>query len=114
MNASMNNNLDGSSPARGVSAIAPKEGGGFPNPGLPPHSPRQADLSKPAEKRAERVVAAMFLLSVIGTIVFIAAYFLVTPLGTNIFAEEGSSSALWWSNLITGLEIGRASCRERV
>ena len=99
----MNNNLDGSSPARGVSAIAPKEGGGFPNPGLPPHSPRQADLSKPAEKRAERVVAAMFLLSVIGTIVFIAAYFLVTPLGTNIFAEEGSSSALWWSNLITGL-----------
>ena len=103
MNASMNNNLDGSSPARGVSAIAPKEGGGFPNPGLPPHSPRQADLSKPAEKRAERMVAAMFLLSVIGTIVFIAAYFLVTPLGTNIFAEEGSSSALWWSNLITGL-----------
>ncbi|MDN6302831.1 MAG: hypothetical protein L0J57_07275 [Brachybacterium sp.] len=98
----MNNTSDGSS-SRGISAVAPKEGGGFPNPGLPPHTPRQADLSKSAEKRAERIVAAMFLLSVVGTVVFIAAYFVVTPTGMNIFAEEGTSSALWWSNLVTGL-----------
>ncbi|MGO1228622.1 MAG: cytochrome bc1 complex Rieske iron-sulfur subunit [Brachybacterium sp.] len=99
----MNNNLDGSSPARGVSAIAPKEGGGFPNPGLPPHVHRQADLSKAAEKRAERLVAGMFVLSVVGTVLFIAAYFLVTPTGINLFAEDGTPKALWWSNLTTGL-----------
>src|SRR5690606_6666247 len=108
VNASMSNNHDGSTAARGVTTVAPKEGGGFPNPGLPPHVHRQADLHKSAEKRAERVVAGMFLLSVIGTIVFIAAYFLVTPTGRNIFAEEGTPSALWWSNLITGLGLAVA------
>ncbi|WP_114856327.1 ubiquinol-cytochrome c reductase iron-sulfur subunit [Brachybacterium sp. YJGR34] len=104
----MNTNLDGTSPARGVSAIAPKEGGGFPNPGLPPHTHRQADDSVPAQKRAERLVAAMFLLSILGTVVFIGAYFLVTPTGTNIFAEEGTPRALWWSNLVTGLGFAAA------
>lgn len=104
----MNSNHDGTTPARGVSAVAPKEGGGFPNPGLPPHVHRQADHSKAAEKRAERMVAAMFLLSVIGSVVFIAAYFVVTPTGRNIFAEPETSSALWWSNLITGLGLAIA------
>ncbi|MEE1651324.1 Rieske 2Fe-2S domain-containing protein [Brachybacterium sp. J144] len=104
----MNTNLDGTNPARGVSAVAPKEDGGFPNPGLPPHVHRQADHSKTAEKRAERLVAGMFLLSVLGTAVFIAAYFLVTPTGRNIFAEEGTPSALWWSNLVTGLGLAIA------
>jgi ubiquinol-cytochrome c reductase iron-sulfur subunit len=89
----------------GVSAVAPKEGGGFPNPGLPPHIHRQTDVSRPAEKRAERMVAAMFLLSIIGTVIFILAYFLVTPQDTNILAEPGTPSALWWSNLVTGLGL---------
>ncbi|WP_246955208.1 Rieske 2Fe-2S domain-containing protein [Brachybacterium sp. Marseille-Q7125] len=102
------NTSPSSSPASSgrVSALAPKEGGGFPNPGLPPHQHRQADVSKSAEKRAERVVAGMFLLSVIGTVVFIGAYFLVSPYGegtTNLFAEPGTPQALWWSNLVTGL-----------
>lgn len=99
----MHENLDGTRPEKGVSAIAPKKGGGFPNPGLPPHEYRQADTDPRAEKRAERIVALMFLLSVVGTAVFIAAYFVVTPRGTNIFAESGSPQALWWSNLVTGL-----------
>ena len=104
----MNQNLDGSSPARGVSAIAPREDGGLPNPGLPPHVHRQADIDPKAEKRAERIVAAMFGISVIGTAIFIASYFVVTPTGTNLFAETGSTSALWWSNLITGLGLAIA------
>lgn len=104
----MNQNLDGSSPAQGVSAVAPKEDGGFPNPGLPPHVHRQADSDPRAERRAERIVAAMFGISVIGTAIFIAAYFLVTPTGTNIFAETGTPRALWWSNLITGLGLAIA------
>src|SRR5699024_12309630 len=98
----MNHTPDGST-SRSVSAVAPKEGGGFPNPGLPPHVPRQADLSKAAEKRAERVVAAMFVLSVVGSVVVVLAYFLVTPTGANIFAAQGSPSALWWSKLVTAL-----------
>ncbi|MDO5661632.1 MAG: ubiquinol-cytochrome C reductase, partial [Brachybacterium sp.] len=101
----MQTNHDGTSPRVGVSAIVPREGGGFPNPGLPPHQRRRADIDKGAEKRAERLVAGMFGLSILGTIVFVLAYFLVTPQGTNIFAEQGSWSALWWSNLITGLGL---------
>lgn len=99
----MNENLDGSRPAKGVSAIAPKEGGGFPNPGLPPHVHRQADTDQRAEKRAERLVAGMFVLSLLGAVMFVLAYVFVTPRGTNLFAEEGSPEALWWSNLVTGL-----------
>ncbi|MFC7374298.1 Rieske 2Fe-2S domain-containing protein [Brachybacterium sp. GCM10030267] len=107
----MNHDHDGASPdshARGASAVAPKEGGGFPNPGLPPHVHRQADESPAAAKRAERLVAGMFLLSVLGTAIFIAAYFVVTPTGTNLFAAQASPEALWWSNLITGLGLAIA------
>ncbi|APX31617.1 ubiquinol-cytochrome C reductase [Brachybacterium sp. P6-10-X1] len=104
----MNTNPPSSPAPSGVSTVAPKEGGGFPNPGLPPHVHRQADVSKAAEKRAERLVAGMFLLSVLGTAIFIAAYFVVTPTGTNLFAEEGTTQALWWSNLVTGLGLAIA------
>lgn len=103
-----NDNLDGTRPERGVSAIAERPGGGFPNPGLPPHEHRQSDVSRAAEKRAERIVAVLFLLSILGTVVFIAAYFAVTPQGRNIFAEEGSWAAVKWSNLITGLGFAAA------
>ncbi len=102
-------NLDGTTPRKGVSAIAPKEGGGFPNPGLPPHVHRQADSDPKAEKRAERIVAGMFLISVLGTIGFIAAYIFVRPVGRNIFTEhEGTFEALWWSNLTIGLGLAVA------
>src|SRR5699024_4359190 len=107
VNSSMNNTPDGST-SRSVSAVAPKEGGGFPNPGLPPHVPRQADLSKAAEKRAERVVAAMFVLSVVGSVVSVLAYFLVSPTDSNIFAARRSHSVLWWSNLVAGLGLAIA------
>ena len=49
----------------------------FQNPGLPPHAPRTTDLSEAAAKRAEKQVAALFALSIVGTIVFVLAYFLV-------------------------------------
>lgn len=110
MSTHVNDNIDGTRPARGVSAIAPREDGGFPNPGLPPHQHRRADVDPRAEKRAERLVAVMFLLSVLGTALFIAAYFLVTPQpdSPNLFAEPGTPRALWWSNLVTGLGLAIA------
>ena len=49
----------------------------FENPGLPPHVPRGADLSEAAAKRAEKQVAGLFTLSILGTVLFVLAYFLV-------------------------------------
>ncbi|MDO5646077.1 MAG: Rieske 2Fe-2S domain-containing protein [Dermabacter sp.] len=98
-------NLDGTNPRSGVSAIAAPKDGGFPNPGLPPHEYRQADLDPKAEKRAERMVAGLFLISILGTALFIASYFLFTPTGTNLLAEEGSMQAVKWSNLFIGLGL---------
>ena len=51
----------------------------FENPGLPPHRPRRADLDPAAAKRAERQVATLFGLSMLGTLGFIVAYFAVDP-----------------------------------
>lgn len=49
----------------------------FENPGLPPHVPRTTDLSEAAAKRAEKQIAALFALSILGTIIFVLAYFLI-------------------------------------
>lgn len=47
----------------------------FENPGLPPHQPRHADLDPAAAKRAERQVLALLTLSIVGTLLFVFAYF---------------------------------------
>jgi ubiquinol-cytochrome c reductase iron-sulfur subunit len=52
---------------------------GFTNPGLPEHKPRLSDSDPRAQKVAERQVAGWFVLSMIGTIWFIVAYFLFEP-----------------------------------
>ncbi|WP_394251912.1 cytochrome bc1 complex Rieske iron-sulfur subunit [Arthrobacter pityocampae] len=49
----------------------------FENPGLPPHRPRLADRDPRAEKRAERQVALLFFISILGTLLFFAGYFFV-------------------------------------
>ena len=51
----------------------------FENPGLPPHRPRRADTDPKAAKRAETQVNALFVLSILGTLGFIVAYFAVDP-----------------------------------
>ncbi|WP_104165087.1 ubiquinol-cytochrome c reductase iron-sulfur subunit [Arthrobacter sp. SX1312] len=67
----------------------------FENPGLPPHRPRLADRDPRAEKRAERQVALLFFISVLGTLLFFAGYFLV-PLDETI-------ARLRLQNLMLGL-----------
>ncbi|HUO36590.1 MAG TPA: Rieske 2Fe-2S domain-containing protein [Mycobacterium sp.] len=47
----------------------------FENPGLPPHHERVTDIDAKAAKRAERQVALLFLLSMIGTLVVLISYF---------------------------------------
>ncbi|GAA1338735.1 ubiquinol-cytochrome c reductase iron-sulfur subunit [Arthrobacter roseus] len=49
----------------------------FRDPGLPPHRARLADRDPRAEKRAERQVAILFVISVIGTLAFFYAYFFI-------------------------------------
>ena len=56
----------------------------FENPGLPPHIHRAADDDPRAAKRAERQVAALFTLSILGTLGFIVSYFAV-PNDTTVF-----------------------------
>ena len=46
----------------------------IPNPGLPEHIHRRADHDPIAEKRAERQVASLFLLSALSTVVLIYSY----------------------------------------
>jgi ubiquinol-cytochrome c reductase iron-sulfur subunit len=55
----------------------------FQNPGLPPHRPRLADRDPRAEKRAERQVALLFGISVVGTLLFFVGYFAI-PLNETI------------------------------
>lgn len=104
----MHENHDGSRPEKGVSTIAAPEDGGFPNPGLAPHELRHADVNPRAEKRAERMVAGLFVISILGTILFIASYFLFTPLNRNLLADSGTVQAVHWSNLFTGLGLAIA------
>lgn len=46
------------------------------DPGLPYHRPRRADVDPKAAKRAERQVAALFGVSILGTIATLALYFM--------------------------------------
>ena len=56
----------------------------FENPGLPPHVHRAADDDPRAAKRAERQVAGLFTLSILGTLGFIVSYFAVSN-STEVF-----------------------------
>jgi len=49
----------------------------FPNPGIPQHQHRMADIDPIAAKRAERQVATLFGVSVLGTLLVLVAYFAV-------------------------------------
>src|SRR5690606_11392633 len=60
----------------GVDAALPER---FENPGMPPHKPRLTDEDPAAARRATRQVAALFGLSMLGTVGFVVAYALVRP-----------------------------------
>lgn len=47
------------------------------DPGLPAHVHRKADTDPKAEQRAERQVAILFLISALGTLLFIFAYYFI-------------------------------------
>ena len=74
----------------------------FTNPGLPEHVARMADLDEAAAQRAEKQVAALFAVSIIGTLAFIVCYFAIS-LETTIFVPGiGETSA---SNFALGVSM---------
>ncbi|MEV8344811.1 cytochrome bc1 complex Rieske iron-sulfur subunit [Streptomyces niveus] len=77
----------------------------FANPGMPAHRPRIQDIDERAAKRSERAVAAMFTLSMLATIGFIAS-FVAFPVGKIVYIWPfGNVSAL---NFSLGLTLGVA------
>jgi len=77
----------------------------FQNPGLPAHVHRMADTDVRAAKRAERQVAVLFTISMIGTLVFLVSYFAVDKASTVVLPLSGKTD-LQHVLLGTGLGCG--------
>ena len=70
---------------------------GWDNPGVPHHRPRKADLDPKADKRATRQVAALFFISILGTIITIVAYAMQDM--------DGSIESVRTTNAILGIGL---------
>jgi ubiquinol-cytochrome c reductase iron-sulfur subunit len=73
------------------------------NPGLPPHVWRPTDVDPKAEKRAERQVAFLFLLSSVCIVLFVVAYF-----SLSIGEDTDTIIGLGASNVALGVSLGLA------
>ncbi|MFP7760316.1 ubiquinol-cytochrome c reductase iron-sulfur subunit [Marisediminicola sp. LYQ85] len=73
----------------------------FENPGLPPHRPRVTDLDPKKAKQAERRVYTLFYVSIVGSVLAVAAY-------AGIPLDPSDPSALRLSTALigTGLSLG--------
>ena len=78
---------------------------GIKDPGLPVHVHRKADTDPVAEKRAERQVAILFLISALGTLLFIYAYYFVADDVFVFLPVLGSTNA---HQLLLGLGLAIA------
>ncbi|TGB16290.1 Rieske 2Fe-2S domain-containing protein [Streptomyces sp. MZ04] len=77
----------------------------FADPGLPPHQHRVQDIDEKAARRSERTVAFLFLLSMLSTVGFIAA-FVAFPVDQSVYIFPiGRISAL---NFALGMTLGIA------
>ncbi len=79
----------------------------FENPGVPPHRHRMADVDQGAARRAERQVAAMFALSILGTLGFIVAYFVVDENARGVVPGIGEMNLY---HLALGLTLALSLC----
>ncbi|MGF1430729.1 Rieske 2Fe-2S domain-containing protein [Kitasatospora sp. LaBMicrA B282] len=77
----------------------------FADPGLPAHEPRRTDVDERAEKRAERQVSLLFVVSMLATIGFIASYVAIDPDRIVYVFPLGHINAL---NFALGLTLGVA------
>ncbi|MDJ0313444.1 Rieske 2Fe-2S domain-containing protein [Arthrobacter sp. H35-D1] len=97
----MGNHSDG--PPTSSDAVAKagrKEVDTFQDPGLPPHRLRLADTDPKAAKRAERQVAWLFVISIVGTLLFFFGYF-----GIRL---DDTTGTLRIQNTLLGIGVGFA------
>ncbi|GAA4372222.1 ubiquinol-cytochrome c reductase iron-sulfur subunit [Paeniglutamicibacter cryotolerans] len=79
----------------------------FQDPGLPPHRKRLADTDPRAEKRAERQVALLFIISIIGTLSFFIAYFVLgRPENISQIRLQNSMLGLGTTFAMLGIGVG--------
>jgi ubiquinol-cytochrome c reductase iron-sulfur subunit len=83
----------------GGTAVVPAEP--FENPGEPPHRPRRTDVDPKKARLAERQVATFFYLSIVGSVLSIAAY-IAFPINSNDFGT------VRLANLFLGMSISLA------
>ena len=94
----MGNHSDGSPNHSGTVARAGQnEVEKFQDPGLPPHRLRLADTDPKAAKRAERQVALLFGTSVVGTLIFLVAYFAID------LGDDTAIATIRLQNMLLGL-----------
>ena len=94
----MGNHSDGSPNHSGTVATAGQnEVEKFQDPGLPPHRLRLADTDPKAAKRAERQVAVLFGISVVGTLIFLVAYFAID------LGEDSTIATIRLQNALLGI-----------
>ena len=79
-------------------AVAVVRADRIPNPGFPPERLRVTDLDPKKARQAERTVSALFFLSVIGSVLAVAAYILF-PI------EESDPSTIRLNNMFIGVGI---------
>ena len=77
----------------------------FEDPGLPQHVHRAADDDPKAAKRAERQVLGLFTISIIGTIVFVVAYFAIDASQPVFLPFVGTTNLL---NVVLGVSMALA------
>jgi ubiquinol-cytochrome c reductase iron-sulfur subunit len=95
----MGNHSDGSPNHSGTVATAGQnEVEKFQDPGIPPHRLRLADTDPKAAKRAERQVALLFGISVVGTLIFLVAYFAI-----DLGGAESTIANIRLQNMLLGL-----------
>jgi len=83
------------------------EGDPFHDPGLPEHHPRLTDIEPKAAKRAERIVAGLFVLSAIATIGFMVCYTEI-PNNRQTLVDFFPLGAVSASNFALGVTLGVA------
>lgn len=106
----MGNHSDGTK-AQGSAVVTSSEESEeqFRNPGLPPHRPRLTDVDPKRAKGAERQVILLFVLSMLGSLLFWVAYFGISAEG-NFYDVNNTepTSKLQLQNLLLGLGIAFA------
>ncbi|WP_062212382.1 cytochrome bc1 complex Rieske iron-sulfur subunit [Demequina oxidasica] len=82
------------------------ESDSFQDPGVPYHRPRLADKDPKAAKRAERQVAAMFGISILGTVIAIWAYFGLNDMGEDVKSIQQTNTVIGIGVMLAMFGIG--------